>query len=67
MEICSVVSMHSAPTSPLCSMRNNEVRTVMLHGVPIVALVMDNTERLCLAQISNTLLKNFSYNEIHNR
>jgi hypothetical protein len=53
--------------SPLSSMRNNEVRTVMLHGVPIVALVMDNAERLCLAQISNTLLKNFSYNEIHNR
>ena len=49
------------------NMRNNEVRTVMLHGVPIVALVMDNAERLCLAQISNTLLKNFSYNEIHNR
>lgn len=24
-------------------------------------------ERLCLAQISNTLLKQFSYNEIHNR
>ncbi|KAI1301856.1 SKI family transcriptional corepressor 2 [Halotydeus destructor] len=49
------------------AMRNNEVRTVMLYGVPIVALVMDNQERLCLAQISNTLLKNFSYNEIHNR
>ena len=54
-------------TNPLSGMRNNEVRTVMLHGVPIVALVMDNAERLCLAQISNTLLKNFSYNEIHNR
>ena len=24
-------------------------------------------ERLCLAQISNTLLKEYSYNEIHNR
>ena len=32
-----------------------------------MALVMDNAERLCLAQISNTLLKSFSYNEIHNR
>lgn len=48
-------------------MRNNEVRSVMLYGIPIVALVMDNQERLCLAQISNTLLKSFSYNEIHNR
>lgn len=46
---------------------NNEVRNVMLYGVPIVSLVMDGQERLCLAQISNTLLKNFSYNEIHNR
>ncbi|XP_023213933.1 SKI family transcriptional corepressor 2-like [Centruroides sculpturatus] len=49
------------------AMRNNEVRQVMLYGIPIVALVIDEQERLCLAQISNTLLKNFSYNEIHNR
>ncbi|RWS27517.1 SKI family transcriptional corepressor 1-B-like protein, partial [Leptotrombidium deliense] len=47
--------------------RNNEVRNVMLCGVPIVALLMEGEERLCLAQISNTLLKQFSYNEIHNR
>ena len=47
--------------------RNNEVRSVMLYGIPIIALVMDSQERLCLAQISNTLLKSFSYNEIHNR
>ena len=45
----------------------NEVRTVMLYNVPIVSLMMDGQERLCLAQISNTLLKNFNYNEIHNR
>lgn len=45
----------------------NEVRNVMLYGVPIVSLFMDGQERLCLAQISNTLLKTFSYNEIHNR
>ncbi|CAG2102785.1 unnamed protein product, partial [Medioppia subpectinata] len=49
------------------SYRNNEVRSVMLYGIPIIALVMDSQERLCLAQISNTLLKSFSYNEIHNR
>ena len=28
---------------------------------------MEGKERLCLAQISNTLLKEYSYNEIHNR
>lgn len=39
----------------------------MLYGVPIVSLVIESQERLCLAQISNTLLKQFSYNEIHNR
>lgn len=39
----------------------------MLYGVPIVSLYIEAQERLCLAQISNTLLKQFSYNEIHNR
>ncbi|XP_069189280.1 SKI family transcriptional corepressor 2 [Procambarus clarkii] len=47
--------------------KGNQVGTVMLYGVPIVSLNIDNIERLCLAQISNTLLKEFSYNEIHNR
>lgn len=41
--------------------------TVLLYGVPIVSLYIESQERLCLAQISNTLLKQFSYNEIHNR
>ncbi|KAF9410639.1 hypothetical protein HW555_010335 [Spodoptera exigua] len=45
----------------------NQVGTVLLYGVPIVSLVIEGNERLCLAQISNTLLKQFSYNEIHNR
>jgi len=40
---------------------------ISLHGVSIVSLVIDSKERLCLAQISNTLLKRYSYNEIHNR
>lgn len=44
-----------------------QVSTVLLYGVPIVSLVIESQERLCLAQISNTLLKEFSYNEIHNR
>ncbi len=47
--------------------RQNHVSNVMLSGVNIVSLVIDGSERLCLAQISNTLLKEFSYNEIHNR
>ncbi|KAK3521956.1 hypothetical protein QTP70_020465, partial [Hemibagrus guttatus] len=49
------------------SLKPNQVGQVILYGVPIVSLVIDNQERLCLAQISNTLLKNYSYNEIHNR
>ncbi|XP_045776111.1 SKI family transcriptional corepressor 2 [Maniola jurtina] len=49
------------------SSKPNQVGTVLLYGVPIVSLVIEGTERLCLAQISNTLLKQFSYNEIHNR
>ena len=47
--------------------QSNPVTRVLLHGVSIVALTMDRKERLCLAQISNTLLKEYSYNEIHNR
>ncbi|XP_055922145.1 uncharacterized protein LOC129953218 [Eupeodes corollae] len=44
-----------------------KVSTVLLYGIPIVSLYIESQERLCLAQISNTLLKQFSYNEIHNR
>ncbi|XP_037707446.1 uncharacterized protein LOC119563427 isoform X2 [Drosophila subpulchrella] len=44
-----------------------QVSSVLLYGVPIVSLFIEGQERLCLAQISNTLLKQFSYNEIHNR
>ncbi|KAH8316205.1 hypothetical protein KR067_002165, partial [Drosophila pandora] len=43
------------------------VSSVLLYGIPIVSLFIESQERLCLAQISNTLLKQFSYNEIHNR
>ncbi|KAH8385426.1 hypothetical protein KR009_002226, partial [Drosophila setifemur] len=43
------------------------VSSVLLYGIPIVSLYIEGQERLCLAQISNTLLKQFSYNEIHNR
>ncbi|XP_046832270.1 SKI family transcriptional corepressor 2 isoform X1 [Vespa velutina] len=52
---------HSKPNQEL------QVGTVSLYGIHIVSLVIEGQERLCLAQISNTLLKQFSYNEIHNR
>ncbi|XP_056317653.1 SKI family transcriptional corepressor 1a isoform X3 [Danio aesculapii] len=55
------------PYSGSSSMKPNQVSETALYGVPIVSLVIDGQERLCLAQISNTLLKNYSYNEIHNR
>uniref|UniRef100_H3BXN8 SKI family transcriptional corepressor 1b n=1 Tax=Tetraodon nigroviridis TaxID=99883 RepID=H3BXN8_TETNG len=63
----------SSPSSKqeLCypgkNLKPNQVGEVVLYGIPIVSLVIDGSERLCLAQISNTLLKNYSYNEIHNR
>ncbi|KAG7259695.1 hypothetical protein CRUP_017073 [Coryphaenoides rupestris] len=65
----SLSSSSSSSSSSSCSlgMKPNQVGQVILYGVPIVSLVIDSTERLCLAQISNTLLKNYSYNEIHNR
>jgi hypothetical protein len=46
---------------------NSYVSTCTIRGVAIVSLITDGKERLCLAQISNDLLKDFSYNEIHNR
>ncbi|XP_004623687.1 SKI family transcriptional corepressor 2 [Octodon degus] len=57
----------SQPRSSHANLKPNQVGQVILYGIPIVSLVIDGQERLCLAQISNTLLKNFSYNEIHNR
>ncbi|XP_077479791.1 SKI family transcriptional corepressor 2 isoform X1 [Stigmatopora argus] len=56
-----------SPSSSSSPLKPNQVGQVVLYGVPIVSLVIDHNERLCLAQISNTLLKNYSYNEIHNR
>ncbi|ELT89175.1 hypothetical protein CAPTEDRAFT_105573, partial [Capitella teleta] len=55
----------SSPTAPKVPL--NQVSSVLLHGESIVSLLMEGAERLCLAQISNTLLKEYSYNEIHNR
>ncbi|KAI5088688.1 SKI family transcriptional corepressor 1a, partial [Silurus meridionalis] len=56
-----------SPFSGGASLKPNQVSETSLYGVPIVSLVIDGQERLCLAQISNTLLKSYSYNEIHNR
>ncbi|XP_072134141.1 SKI family transcriptional corepressor 1 homolog-B-like [Mobula birostris] len=59
---------YSQPDHPGSSnLKTNSVGEAVLYGLPIVSLVIDGQERLCLAQISNTLLKNYSYNEIHNR
>ena len=72
-EMTSPSATASSPSkSPTCDQvqhyaRQNQVGNVRLSGVSIVSLMIDGTERLCLAQISNTLLKDFSYNEIHNR
>ena len=68
----SSTQVSSPSKSPTCDQvqhyaRQNQVGNVHLSGVSIVSLMIDGMERLCLAQISNTLLKDFSYNEIHNR
>ncbi len=62
---CDQSKTSSAPSDG--GSRHNQVGTTVLRGIPIVSLFIDGKERLCLAQISNTLLKAFSYNEIHNR
>ncbi|KAM7341288.1 SKI family transcriptional corepressor fussel [Cochliomyia hominivorax] len=54
-------------TQSIVTQKSNQVSTVLLYNIPIVSLYIEGQERLCLAQISNTLLKQFSYNEIHNR
>src|SRR6218665_468899 len=61
------VTSSSSMSSTVAVGGHSSVTAVMLHGIPIVSLQMDGKERLCLAQISNTLLKPYSYNEIHNR
>lgn len=43
------------------------VSQVRIRGLDMFSLTIDGEERVCLAQLSNTLLKKFTYNEIHNR
>ncbi|XP_046869510.1 uncharacterized protein LOC6651335 [Drosophila willistoni] len=76
MAFPETIQTSAAPSTPphglennqnQASQRSNHVSSVLLYGIPIVSLYIEGQERLCLAQISNTLLKQFSYNEIHNR
>ncbi|XP_029289861.1 SKI family transcriptional corepressor 1 homolog-B isoform X2 [Cottoperca gobio] len=60
-------SKQELPYPSTKNLKPNQVGQTVLYGIPIVSLVIDGQERLCLAQISNTLLKTYSYNEIHNR
>lgn len=64
---CSPTSKQDLQSYSGPPLKPNQVSETSLYGIPIVSLVIDGQERLCLAQISNTLLKNYSYNEIHNR
>ncbi|XP_030622450.1 SKI family transcriptional corepressor 1 homolog-B [Chanos chanos] len=64
---CSPNSKQELQSYSSNTLKPNQVSETSLYGIPIVSLVIDGQERLCLAQISNTLLKNYSYNEIHNR
>lgn len=49
-------SANSSEKSYNSATQQNQVGNVILAGVPIVSLYIDSKERLCLAQISNTLL-----------
>lgn len=46
---------------------SNKISSVSIRDLSMISLNIDGRERVCLAQISNTLLKKYSYNEIHNR
>jgi hypothetical protein len=46
---------------------DSNIHFVNIRGLKLISLLMNGKERVCLAQISNTLLKKYSYNEIHNR
>ncbi|CAF0814320.1 unnamed protein product [Brachionus calyciflorus] len=45
----------------------NKISTVFIRGLSMISLKIDGKDRVCLAQLSNSLLKKYSYNEIHNR
>lgn len=45
----------------------NQIFYTKIRDCGMVSLIIEDKERVCLSQISNTLLNNYSYNEIHNR
>jgi hypothetical protein len=64
----------SGPSSPISKkshpdglVTGQKLTYVMIRSQSMISLMIGGKERVCLAQISNTLLKKFSYNEIHNR
>ena len=63
----TLVTDQKLPTKPYLKNRTNNTSNVAIRGQPMASLSIDGKERVCLAQISATLLKKFSYNEIHNR
>ena len=50
-----------------CPDEREERGETVLYGQSLACLRVDDSERLSLAQISNTLLRRYRYNDIHNR
>lgn len=57
----------NALLSPDVDATEPSLSTFHLFGEPLVCLTLNGEERLCLAQISTRLLRDYTYNEIHNR
>lgn len=47
--------------------RDLNMQHILIRNESIVSLLIDGELRVCLSQLSSTLLFKFSYNEIHNR
>nr|CDS26304.2 Nuclear pore complex protein Nup153 [Hymenolepis microstoma] len=62
----SINALLSSSTPDVTSSETS-LSTFHLFGEPLACLVLNGEERLCLAQISTRLLRDFTYNEIHNR
>ncbi|OON23071.1 c-SKI Smad4 binding domain protein [Opisthorchis viverrini] len=64
-------SEFGSPNAPILSTPSEQFTTelyeIELRGQRFVCIEMGGEQRLCLAQISSTLLKEYTYNEIHNR
>jgi hypothetical protein len=53
--------------SPSFSGEECPIAYTTIRGYEVITLSIEGKDRVCLSQISNSLLKKFSYNEIHNR